>query len=257
MTSIEVYTCTKSNAFRSIYGNSTNGNVSIDSIERLAVPNSDELLIQSLKQSDPEKTLIVLYGNLKTSLEAPKILDCLDYFINHVGEYDVFFLSRYLDDCRLHTDFHTRGYIDYFKVGSPNGIEALMISPAGKTKLIGKLKPSNGRGVNFMLNAMSAKMSNYSSFPLIYHVDVSKEDSDSERIKSITCREKVELIKPPKSSTRNSSILNFLWFILVLIFLLWFGLFCTSESKPKVNPKVDADTTSNVPIPTIDISKNS
>lgn len=247
MTSIEVFTCKNSKTYRTIHDSSLSGNLTIDRVARLDVANSDELLIESLKQSDPDKTLIVFYNDLKTSLESTQILDYLEHFIDNVETYDVFYLSRYSDDCRMHTDFHPYKHIDYFKVVSPHGIEGLMISPAGKQKLIGKLKPSNGRGVDFMLNAMSAKMSNYSSFPLIYHVDMTTIHDDSERIKGVLCRENLGALKPPRLTARNGSLINFLWFIFVLILIFCFGASCLSVPEQKVDPKIDTGITPELP----------
>lgn len=229
----EVFIRKNSDSFKLIYGRSTSGRISTDDMKQLDVNSADELLLKALEISDPNKTMIILNSNVITLLDPIALLDTLEYFIDNVT-YDIFYLTRYADVCKSHTDFRKYKSVDFMKVFSPHGIESIMISPSGKQKINGKLKSVHGRGADFILNAMSEHMNNYSSYPTLMNIDLTKRSDDSELVKGNICKEAYHAVKPAKISSRNTSVTNLFWFILVLLFIFFLAsLAMTASSKQK------------------------
>lgn len=241
MGDFEVYISKKSEAFKLIYGRSTSGKISIDDIFQLDVSSADELLLKALEVSNPNKTLIVIYDNVISLLEPTQILDALEYFTSNV-DYDIFYLTRYGDLCEPHTDFKKYKSIDFMKVLSPHGIESLMISPSGKTKINGKLNSIHGRGADFILNSMSGIMNNYSAYPTIFNIDLTKRINNNDLAKATVCKEAFYIAKPPKLSTRNTSATNLFWFILVILFIFFLASLAMSFSDKDKTLYANIDT---------------
>lgn len=238
MDQFEVCIRRKSNSHKMICGTSTSGKITIDSVIQLDVNSEDNLLTNGLEISNPNKSLIVINDNTKTLLEPTQILDTIEFLLDNI-DFDIFYLTRYMDECSAHTDFKTFKSVEFMKVFSPHGIEGLIISPEGKRKIYGRLNSVHGRGSDFILNSMSEKMNNYSSFPPLFNIDLSKRISDSELVKSSICKEAFNTLKPPKLSQRNKSMINFFWFIFFIALLFFLSLVILSHSNEDGLPSLD------------------
>jgi len=194
------------------------GELVFDNIVEVDTISQNTLLKEAVEKSDQDKYSVILYSNLVSILTPIQITDFICDISSNIN-FDIFYLVRYGDDCRVHDDFHTIRSISVMKVLHAHGIEALIISPSGKEFLNGKLMERDGRGLDYTLNALCPKMNNYSSFPTIYNIDLNKRINDYELIKGVVCREVVHSLRPPRLTQKNTSSLNLFWFILVIVFI--------------------------------------
>lgn len=237
---IDLFVCKGTNTKSLISMTNSDGIRIINEIIEVNVVSQNELFKEAVENSDLDKFSIVLYSNIMSILEPDKVTDFICDIIQNI-KFDIFYLTRYGDDCRSHEDFHTIKKISVMKVLHAHGIEAMIISPSGKEFLNGKLIKKDGRGLDYVLNALGEKMSNYSSYPLIYNVDLTKRTNDYELIKGVVCREVVHSIRPPLLTQKNTTSLNLFWFILVIIFIFCIagGVLTLTDKKNSTNSYED------------------
>jgi hypothetical protein len=240
MIGVDVFINEKSNADKFIIGKSSSGKINVNSIKRNPTQLSqDDLIRKVIKTSEDDKFLIVLGDNLKCLFEPKKLLDAIEYAIENI-KFDLFYLSYNNDECKLQTDFRENDGVDFMKVKSAHGIDALIISPSGKEKIKNNLDVVHGRGVDYILNAMSGKILNsYSSFPTLFVPNYIKRTDDTELSKQSLCREVIYAKKPAKLSSRNTSAANVFWFIFVIIVILFFTVISFGISKTAKNSQND------------------
>lgn len=239
MSIIEIFTRTNSSIQSIIKGKSTSGFTFVDNFVEIEAESEDELLLKALDISDKQKIMIVLNENIKTLLTPTQLLDTIEFILLNL-DFDIFYLSRHSDLCRKNEVFKNFNKIDFVKVESPHGIDALIISPFGKEKINGKLDSLHGRGSDFILNAMCEKMNNYSAYPPLINFDLSRRINNTELIKGCLCRDSFYELKPPKKTKRNTSVTNLFWFLFFLFFIIFAAfstmkLFKTEETTTKKN----------------------
>ena len=213
---MELYICSNSIVKNFFVGESSSGKTKIDSIKEIQTSSPNVLFFEALKESDENKTLLICFNTLTSFLSSQQILDYLENFSERT-EYDVFYLSRYLD-VNSKTDLEKWNFngVEFTRVLSAHGIEGLMISPAGKKKLVGKISPVHGRGFDFALNAKCSQMNNYSCYPHLFNYDTTR--CNPTRLQLF----RNENLKPPVKNIRNQSMVNFLWFLFVLLVIIIF-----------------------------------
>lgn len=189
------------------------GNIPIF-VESKNCKNEDDLMLLSLKNSNPDKYLIILYGKLSTELNKEEFLKGARNVIENIN-FDVFFMSRYLDDSKRVESISENGDNSLVRVFSPHGIEALIVSPSGKEKLTPILKKTHGRGIDFVLNAYCEKINCYSTKKPMISVIVPENN-----IKRILYRDHTELKNKPEYMGSKSDIFDVFWFIYFIILLI-------------------------------------
>lgn len=243
---MDLYVCKDSNVKSLVSTRNSGGELVFDNIVEVDTVSQNRLLKDAVENSDPDRFTVIMYNNLVSVLEPTQITDFICDVASDI-QFDIFYLVRYGDDCRAHDDFHTIKNISVMKVLHAHGIEALIISPSGKQFLTGKLTEKDGRGLDFILNALCPKMNNYSSFPTILNVDLNNRANDYELIKGVLCREAVQSLRPPKLTQKNTSTLNLFWFILVIVFIFCVAAMVLSLSDKKVVEKQPDENTPVLP----------
>jgi hypothetical protein len=179
------------------------------------VKTDDDFFIESLKKSDPEKNIILLQGQMISSMEKEKIIEFIDSLICDV-DFDVFYLSRYLDDNtrikNTNIEINNMALIQTF---SPHGIDALVISSKGKDKIKKILKLNDGRGIDYSLNNYCEKMICYTTIKPLISMNVSKEN-----IKNNLYRNTIEKYSKPQLVGEKSDLFDVVWFIYFIILII-------------------------------------
>lgn len=236
---MELFICKGTNITNKISLENSSGEICIDEVIEVDTVSQNELFKHAVKNSDQNKYSIVLYTNIVTVLDPHQVTDFISHIVKNLT-FDIFYLTRYSDDCRAHDDFHTYKNVSIMKVSHAHGIEAMIISPSGKDILSEKLTEKDGRGIDYILSAMCPTMKSYSSFPLVFNVDLSQRKNDYELVKGVLCREAAQSLRPPSLTQKNTSSLNLFWFILVLIFIFCIaGALLTLSEEKKNAPQVD------------------
>jgi hypothetical protein len=221
---MELVVCKGANVSKIISEYDSCGRRVFDDVINVNTISENELFSHAVLKTDPDKYSVVLYGNIVTILEPEQVTDLISDFCRRLT-FDVFYLARYGDEYASHEDFREIKTVTTMRVFHAHGIEALIISPSGKKTLENKLTLRDGRGYDYLLNALCPKMTNYSCFPLVFNFDLRKRRSEHELIKGILCRESIKELKPPKLTPKNTSSTNTIWFILVLIFIFCLAMF--------------------------------
>ena len=198
-------------------GISTSKNTYINKIFPYKTDDNDKLLIYSLMKAEDDDVIIILNNNLSSKFTSKQILDYLEYVNDNIN-YDIFYLNRYLDRKNLHSDFSNFNNIQFMKVMSPHGMDALMISKCGRLKLYNTLIKVPGHSYDFTLNSLSRTMNNYSSHPCLFNINTKDK---KENYKLCINRDCIKL-KPPIINKRNSSLSNSLWFIFFIVVIILF-----------------------------------
>lgn len=207
----------------------------IEEVVQINTVSQNELLKNAILRSDPEKYTIVLFSSIITLLNPEQVTDYVEQIVKNI-EFDVFYLMKYSDDIKGHDDFKILGNIQTMKVTSPHGIEALILSPNGKLLLKDNLETKDGRGIDYVMNAMCSKMKCYSSDPCIFNFDLKKRKNDYELMKGVSYTEAIHSMKPPVLTKKNTSQTNIYWFILVIIFIIFIaGALVTLTDDKKTN----------------------
>lgn len=215
---MELFICRGTNVRSKISSEDKNGNVVITDIYEVNTKSQDTLLRCAVEDSDPTKFSIVLHYSMVSILSPDQVTEYIKNIVDKIS-FDVFYLSRYADECREHDDFNILDEISTMRVYHPHGVEALILSPIGKQKLRGNFKMIDGRGTDYILNSLGPKMENYSCWPLVYNFDMSKRTNAYDLIKTVVCRESAHSLRPPSLTQKNTSSMNLFWFIMVLIFI--------------------------------------
>lgn len=215
---MDLFICKGTDVKNKISLENSAGERCIDEIIEIDTISQNELFKNAVTKSDQSKYSIVLYTNVITVLDPHQVTDFIDHIVKNL-DFDVFYLTRYSDDCRAHDDFHTYKNVSIMRVKHPHGIEAMIISPKGKHVLSDKLVEKDGRGLDYILNGMGPIMNNYSSFPLVFNIDLNQRNNDYELVKGVLCSESVHSLRPPSLTQKNTSSLNLFWFVLVLVFI--------------------------------------
>lgn len=226
---LDVFTIKNSESVSLLAGESSSGKLKIDSVDVIDVKTADELFLESLMRSDPDKFTLIIYDGLVSGMNSKQILDHIEYVFEKIT-FDVFYLFKYADDSTTHTDFTEHNGVKFMKVSSAHGIDALILSPSGKDILKEKLRPVSGKGVDFSLNALGPVMNNYSSQPTFFEIDITKITEDSDYVKTVAYRNAFNKSKPPRLSKRNSTMLNTFWFILIVIVILIIAVYYSTNS---------------------------
>lgn len=246
MNNIYVFTDSISENYKIFYGGSTSGRTVEAKIERLDVKSRDHLISEAMLKAPQNSYILCAYGPLQTTMTKKGIFDALEYVIEKIVDFDVFYLTIYSDDCPLRTDISDYEDMSFERTLSPHGTECILISPQGVNKILDIIKGGEGRGYDFYLNAAAEKMMLYTSSPPMMMVDVSKRSKDTELIKSSVCREIITAKNPLKISTIYNGNMNLCWFFIIIIFVLFIATMVLSfDTKPKIKNEINNQMKSN------------
>lgn len=250
MAGINIFIDSKSNNDVFFYGSSTSGKTHDNSIVKLDVTDSDDLISKAILTSDSENYVLCAYGALKSTLNASGIYDAIESLIVN-KKFDAFYLTVYANRCNM-TDIYTYGNMEFMTTFSPHGTECILFSPEGvkKMKQIVNLvsERNEGRGWDFFLNSNGQNLILTTSFPPLMYVDITNRKSNSDTIKGTFCREEIEEKLPAQITTRYTGNLNIFWFFLLVIFILFLGIMLININQNGAPGEIFDGKLGNVPL---------
>ncbi len=179
----------------------------------------DNFVIKSLTDAPCDEYTLVCIDRMISVCTSDQIYDCIEYCISHI-EFDIFYLASWADRCDLYSDFHEVDNYKIVRTRSPHGMACLLFSPCGKKKFLEKIELTKNRSLDLMVNPQLKSFKVYTTTPSIIEFDITQSECDLELIKVCKCREVPEAVRPVEVTRRNTTTLNLLWFILVLIIII-------------------------------------
>lgn len=185
-----------------------------------------DALIKAREEGQDMYTIVIKDSSVSSSSSA-HIASTVTTMLDLQVDWDVAYLTRWLDRCDLYKDSERVGDTSTVvtKTISPNGTQALLFSPLGRDRVLGLKKMRDGesflpldRSIDAALNdAMeNGSMIAYATVPNLFEFDVLLASSVSDLAKMSDCR------NPPTGT--NKGALPFMWFILVVlgvILVIW------------------------------------
>lgn len=151
--------------------------------------NTDfENFISCVNSCPRNKFCFWIKGNSVTTADTENIRNYLSERLDE--KWDLLYLCKWMDQCDRYTDYN-RSDTGFFTVRSlsPNGVQALIVSPTGKEKLQ-KLRIKDERGL--LDHIKEEKLVAYSSVPNIFEIS----GSEVEPIKYFHCQTVYPSTKP-------------------------------------------------------------
>ena len=179
----------------------------------------DQYLFETLKCAPQDDYTLICLDKMITHCNPTQLYDCLEYAICHIC-FDIFYLASWADRCDLYSDFHEICHYKIVKTQSPHGTSCLLFSPAGRKKFLDTVQLIPGKTIDLCLNPQLGKFSVYSTTPSLIEFDITQRETDLEYIKVCKCREVPESVRPVEICRRNTTTLNLLWFVLILIIII-------------------------------------
>ena len=105
----------------------------------------DQVLTEAADEYPNKYVIVIKDTSIATS--SPKSLERTIRKVKEFGEWDVCYLTRWLDLCNLYKDpIKIKGSMKVIvRTLSPNGTQALLFSPEGRDIVIGRKKMKNGK----------------------------------------------------------------------------------------------------------------
>jgi hypothetical protein len=244
MSLIHVFTDSSSENYKIFYGGSSSGRTVESKIDRIDVKSRDDLIANAIVRAEKDSYILCAYGPLQTTMSKKDIFDALEYVIEKIVNFDVFYLTIYSDDCPLRTDENDYENMTFLRTLSPHGTECILISPQGVNKIINMFNGGDGRGFDFYLNSAAEKMMLYTSSPPMIMVDTSKRSKDTELIKASACREIITAERPLFLTKASNGNMNLFWFFLIIVFILFIAVMTLSFNTPIIPDNI---TQNNIP----------
>lgn len=218
---IYVFSNTQSNNYTMFNGSSSSGRTKEKKIERIDVKTRDQLIANAMLRAPHNSYILCAFGPLQTIMNKIDMFDMIEYVIEKINDFDVFYLTIYSDLDKLRTDTHDYKNMTIERTMSPHGTECILISPQGVDRILDLIRYDDGRGFDFYLNSAAEKMMLYTSSPPIMMVDSSKRSKETELIKSAIFREDITAQRPPKVTRAYTGNMNLFWFFIIVVFILF------------------------------------
>ncbi len=191
-------------------------------------------------QKYPQCYTIVLKDNSVSATDSNILTKVVNTAVS-IGEWDLCYLTRWLDRCDLYRDpICIEGTtVKLVKTFSPNGLQSIMFSPKGRDIVIGKHKLPDGGyftpiniplGTKFNLAIDVGQLSALCAVPNLLEFDVFQATSVSDLAKLTDCRR-------PTTTTENGmgpGPIPFFWFVLIIliVMILVWAFYAIGPSSP-------------------------
>lgn len=198
-------------------------------------------VLKEVSDNDPEKYVIVIKDTSVATL-SPEELKRVILKITEFGEWDICYLTRWLDLCNLYCDpIKVKGSMKVIvKTFSPNGTQALLFSPKGRERIIGRKKLRNGKYFTPIQIPLSSKLNQEISdknlsavctVPNSFEFDVFRATKTSDLAKLSDCRR-------PEPEDSNPGAIPLIWFILIVVVVIMvaWALYVIGPSKHGLTP---------------------
>lgn len=179
------------------------------------------------KENYPDQNIIILKDTCLCNASQETLQTILQKYIEQSSEFHLGYLCRWEDKCHFHSDKKpiTGGYIA--KTVSPNGLQALMVTPEGREILVGAKPMKNGHffkpetSLNDHLNReiYNGNIEAICVVPNLFSYDIRQAQSNEDFVKVNEC-ESVPSGLYSKGSSINQYII-LLIIIILLIFIIW------------------------------------
>lgn len=181
--------------------------------------------LEDAATNNPDKPVLIV-KDTSTSAYPPAVIAAFVAAALNAQDWDLTYLSKYGDRCDLYKERQPIGNtgVSLVQSTSPNGLQALLISPRGRDIILGRSKLPNGTvfsapaGLNQAFNSLtqSGQLRSLSTDQNVINYDMSFAKQDSDYAKNNTCA-------PPNSGWGSGAMaggfLILILFILLLVFL--------------------------------------
>jgi hypothetical protein len=201
----------------------------------------DNFLISSLKQADSNGYTLICMDKMISSCSSEQIYNCVEYCIQNIC-FDILYLSSWMDRGDMYDDIHDYCGYKIVKTISSHGTACLLFSPQGRRIFLENVLLVEGKSIDMCLEPQLYKFKAYTTNPSIINFNILERENDLEYCKVSKCREVPNSVRPVEITRRNTSTLNLLWFILVLIIIIC--ITCILLSYAETN-KITYDSITN------------
>jgi len=192
------------------------------------------ILINAIRaRSHSESHLIIIKDPVVTALTPCQILDVIESVVE--TNYDILYLSSYMDRCDLYTPVHglETSPIKIVETVSPNGFSAVCISPQGIGKFMNVFDPDTSplytplsRALNSLIGRTVPEGERFIAFtcyPNAIEFDTVHRQSDIDFLKTHKCREpEIPYIRKETKKEKGLGMGVFLIIFIVIIIAIWF-----------------------------------
>jgi hypothetical protein len=235
------------NTVNSIFEGETTSGKKIESITDVHLKIKDDcdpdyqILIEAFKLASNKPHydhtyIIVCKSTAVSSSSSQTILDVLEHVINenenHQNEFDIFYLSKWLDRCDQYTNIkELDNGLKVINTNSPNGFHCIMFSPKGRKKFLRSYHPNKDPIVNRPLaQVLNSRISYHddkhegvfialSTTPTLLSYDVIEGRGDPmNTLKASECRDTHIPTKPTTGKTTSN--MGFFWFIIITVIIV-------------------------------------
>nr|QBK91148.1 MAG: glycosyltransferase family 25 [Pithovirus LCPAC202] len=217
--------------------NTNNGMTQEQAVE---ICRFDQVLTEASDEYPNKYVIVIKDSSIATS--TPESLERTIRKTIEFGEWDVCYLTRWLDLCNLYKDpIKIKGSMKVIvRTLSPNGTQALLFSPEGRDIVIGRKKMKNGEHFTPIQIPLGSKLnqeiSNKNLFALCtvpneFEFDVFRTTKTSDLAKLSDCRR-------PESKDQGPGAIPLLWFIVIVVavILIAWALYTIGPSYHGLTP---------------------
>lgn len=205
----------------------------------------DQVLTEAADEHPDKYVIVIKDTSIATS--TPQSLERTIKKVREFGEWDVCYLTRWLDLCNLYKDpiKINESMKVIVKTLSPNGTQALLFSPEGRDVVIGRKKMKNGEHFTPIQIPLGSKLNQeifnknlfaFCTVPNEFEFDIFQATKTSDLAKLSDCRR-------PESKDEGPGAIPLLWFIIivVIVILIAWALYTIGPSYHGLTP------TKNIP----------
>ena len=180
------------------------------------------------KQKYPDCYSLIIKDTSVTVSTPEQIYQLLIQATQQSG-WELFYLTKWLDRCDLYKnpqEIKNRTY-SFINTFSPNGFQAIMLSPKGRDVILGEIPMKNGRffppvtqpiEVQLNENISAGNITAISTIPNIFEYDVNKATTEEDYLKGTLCSP--ESIEGRIFSRTDPTPLSFIWYVIVIIMII-------------------------------------
>jgi hypothetical protein len=182
--------------------------------------------LEDAAQNHPNDTILLVkdtsISNKSPEAIAKFVKDTLPMANGYANNgWDLFYLTKWQDRCDL---FQHKGMVDDMGISesfAPNGFQALMITPAARDMLLGKMPLKNGSMFQMQNNfsdtlhsyIQNKQLKPYVSTPNLFNFDPALAKNGADGMKGQECAD-------IQNYQQVAGTSNWVWFILILIIVL-------------------------------------
>ena len=194
--------------------------------------DSDEIyhVLDREELHNPKDCTLLIKQSCTSNLDSDKVYEVINALQTKKSEFDIFYLTTWGDACQKRREFWKKHNI--YTCHEPNGLQAVMLTPMGRKRILGLQKMKNGHkfqreehrclGDCLRDAVMNNELTAITSFPPLVHFDHSSATHNTHYAYLNHCR-------AVNCNDSNNNTTAYVWFIVAFVLLLlivwayWFG----------------------------------